>query len=78
MVNTTKLYSRQTEVQVMAAFLFEPYIYHYVQDMLSRELFSDYDCQKVYDIIQQLLKDGKEIDVMEIEPRLRMARSCRK
>ena len=71
MVNTTKLYSRQTEVQVMAAFLFEPYIYHYVQDMLSRELFSDYDCQKVYDIIQQLLKDGKEIDVMEIEPRLR-------
>ena len=71
MIDTTKLYSRQTETQVMAAFLFEPYIYHYVSDMLSRELFSDYDCQKMYDVIQQMLAEGKEIDVMEIEPRLR-------
>ncbi len=51
MIDTTKLYSVQTEVQVISACIFETFIYDYVRELLSPELFTDYDCVEAYKVI---------------------------
>ena len=70
MMDTTKLHSTDTEVQVIAACLFEHYIFDYVSEYLSPDLFTDYDCQKTYKVMKQLHDEGKEPDIMEVDARL--------
>ena len=65
-INFNNLHNTQAEREVLNAFLFNPYIYDYVADIVSREIFQDYECQKVYDIIQGMIKAGKVIDAAEV------------
>ena len=65
-INFNNLHNTQAEREVLNAILFNPYIYDYVADIVSREIFQDYECQKVYDIIQGMIKAGKVIDAAEV------------
>ena len=69
------LYSSETEIQVISACLFEVNIFHYVQEYLSEDLFTDYDCVKAYNVMMQLVAEGKEPDMMEVDARLRKQNS---
>ncbi len=60
------LHNLQAEREVLNAIIFNPYIYDYVSDIISRDIFQDYECQKVYDIIQEFIKTGKALDGVEI------------
>ena len=59
------------EVQVIGACIFNTDIFEYVQDFLHKELFSDYECRCVFDVMMQLVAENKRPDVMEIEARVR-------
>ena len=65
-INFNNLHNTQAEREVLNAILFNPYIYDYVADIISREIFQDTECQKVYDIMQQMIKAGKTIDAAEV------------
>lgn len=65
-INFNNLHNTQAEREVLNAILFNPYIYDYVADIISRDIFQDTECQKVYDMIQQMIKAGKTIDAAEI------------
>lgn len=65
-INFNNLHNTQSEREVLNAILFNPYIYDYVADIISREIFQDTECQKVYDIMQQMIKAGKTIDAAEV------------
>ena len=69
-VDFSKLYSTETEIGVMGAVIFDQNIYEYVRDMLSRDLFTDYNCCKAYDVIQQIADEGKIPDWQEMDGRL--------
>lgn len=71
MIDTTKLYSIQTEIEVIAACLFEPAVFNYVRELLSPELFTDYNTREAYNIIMQLVNEGKEPDMMEASLRMK-------
>ncbi len=71
MIDTTKLYNVQTEVQVIAACLMEHFIFDYVRELLSPDIFTDYDCIEAYKVITQLADEGKEPDIMEVDARLK-------
>ena len=61
-----KLYNAQAEVEVIAACVNDPNIFDYVREELSKELFTDYDCQKTYLIMRQLDSEGKAPDLVEM------------
>lgn len=65
-INFNNLHNTQAEREVLNAILFNPYIYDYVADIISRDIFQDTECQKVYDIMQQMIKAGKTIDAAEV------------
>ena len=65
-INFNNLHNTQAEREVLNAILFNPYIYDYVADIISRDIFQDTECQKVYDMIQRMIKAGKTIDAAEI------------
>lgn len=65
-INFNNLHNTQAEREVLNAILFNPYIYDYVADIISRDIFQDTECQKVYDIMQQMIKAGKKIDAAEV------------
>lgn len=65
-INFNNLHNTQAEREVLNAILFNPYIYDYVADIISRDIFQDKECQKVYDIMQQMIKAGKTIDAAEV------------
>ena len=65
-INFNNLHNTQSEREVLNAILFNPYIYDYVSDIISRDIFQDPECQKVYDMIQQMIKAGKAIDAAEV------------
>ena len=65
-INFNNLHNTQSEREVLNAILFNPYIYDYVADIISRDIFQDPECQKVYDMIQQMIKAGKAIDAAEV------------
>lgn len=68
-VDYSKLTSIQTEVEVITACLFNAYIYDYVQELMSEDIFQDYECRKAYDIMCQLADEGKEPDILEVSAR---------
>ena len=70
-VSFDKLYSPETEIGVMSAVIFGQNVYEYVRDMLSKELFTDYDCCKAYEAIEQIAEEGKIPDWQEMDGRLR-------
>lgn len=70
MIDTSRLHNTQTEVDVISACIFDTNIYDYVREMLTKDLFTDYDCQKAYEAMEQLNNDGKEPDWQEIDARL--------
>lgn len=70
-VSFDKLYNTDTEIGVMSAVMFDQNIYDYVRDMISEDLFTDYDCRKVYDVMQQISDEGKIPDWQEMDARLR-------
>ena len=45
----SKLHNTQAEVQVLAAILFNPYLYEPLSEHLSAEIFNDKDCQETYE-----------------------------
>ena len=61
-----KLYNAQAEVEVIAACVNDPNIFDYVREELSKDLFTDYDCQKTYLIMRQLDSEGKTPDLVEM------------
>ena len=61
-----KLYNAQAEVEVISACVNDPNIFEYVREELSKELFTDYDCQKTYLIMRQLDSEGKAPDLVEM------------
>lgn len=61
-----KLHNTQAEVQVLAAILFNPYLYDTLAEYLSKELFNDYECIKTYEVIKSLADEGKLPDMVEI------------
>ena len=61
-----KLYNAQAEVEVISACINDTNIYEYVREELSKELFTDYDCQKTYLIMRQLDSEGKAPDLIEM------------
>ena len=65
-INFNNLHNTQAEREVLNAILFNPNIYDYVADIISRDIFQDTECQKVYDLVQQMIKAGKTIDAAEI------------
>lgn len=65
-INFNNLHNTQAEREVLNAILFNPYIYDYVADIISRDIFQDAECQKVYDLVQQMIKAGKTIDAAEV------------
>ena len=65
-INFNNLHNTQAEREVLNAILFNPYIYDYVADIISRDIFQDTECQKVYDMMQQMIKAGKTIDAAEV------------
>ena len=65
-INFNNLHNTQAEREVLNAILFNPYIYDYVADIISRDIFQDTECQKVYDIVQNMIKAGKTIDAAEV------------
>ena len=71
MVDTIKLHSVDTEVQVISGCIFNPAVYDYVQEYLSADLFTDYDCIKAYEAMQYLVSEGKLPDMMEIDTLLK-------
>ena len=70
-VSFDKLYNTDTEIVVMSAVMFDQNIYEYVRDMISEDLFTDYDCRKAYDVMQQISDEGKIPDWQEMDARLR-------
>lgn len=62
----SKLHNTQAEVQVLAAILFNPYLYETLAEYLSKELFNDYECIKTYEVIKSLADEGKLPDMVEI------------
>lgn len=71
MINTSRLHNTQTEVEVIGACIFNTDIYDYVREMLTKDLFSDYDCQKAYEAMKKLSDEGKEPDWQEMDSLLR-------
>lgn len=71
MIDTIKLHSIDTEVQVISGCIFNPAVYDYVQEYLSVDLFTDYDCIKAYEAMQHLVNEGKLPDMMEIDTLLK-------
>lgn len=70
-VSFDKLYNTDTEIVVMSAVMFDQNIYEYVRDMISEDLFTDYDCRKAYNVMQQISDEGKIPDWQEMDARLR-------
>ncbi len=62
----SKLHNTQAEVQVLAAILFNPYLYEPLSEHLSTEIFNDKDCQETYEVIRDLADEGRLPDMVEI------------
>ena len=62
----SKLHNTQAEVQVLAAILFNPYLYEPLSEHLSSEIFNDHDCQETYEVIRDLADEGRLPDMVEI------------
>lgn len=67
----TKLYSKDAEVEVIGACIFTPYIFDNVRDIIRKEYFTDYDCCKAYEAIEQMSEEGKQPEALEIDARLK-------
>lgn len=67
----SKLNGTLTEIDVIGAIIIDTDVYQYVHEMLSRDLFQDYDCLKAYECIEQITDEGKIPDWQEMDARLR-------
>ena len=70
MVSSTKLFNTDAEREVIAACIFDTSIYDNVRDMLSVDLFSDYECKKVYDVMLAMDSEGLKPDFVSIVSRM--------
>ena len=57
--NNIFIHNDAMEISVISACIFDPNIYFYVRDLLSKELFTVYECIKAYEAIKQLDDEGK-------------------
>ena len=57
--NNIFIHNDAMEISVISACIFDPNIYFYVRDLLSKELFTVYECVKAYEAIKQLDDEGK-------------------
>lgn len=70
-VDYTRLSSTPTEVDVIGSIVMDVDVYYYVRDMLSRDIFQDYECLKAYEVIEQVVSEGKIPDWQELDARLK-------
>ena len=70
-VDFTRLSSSLTEADVIAAIIMDADLFYYVRGMLSKDIFQDYDCLKVYEVIEQVADEGKIPDWQELDVRLK-------
>lgn len=70
MASSTKLFNTDAEREVIAACIFDTSIYDNVRDMLSVDLFSDYECKKVYDVMLAMDSEGLKPDFVSIVSRM--------
>jgi replicative DNA helicase len=61
-----KLHNTQAEREVLNAIMLNPYIYDFVADIISRDIFQDPESAMVYDLISKQVREGKMIDAAEI------------
>ena len=61
-----KLHNTQAEREVLNAIMLNPYIYAFVADIISRDIFQDPESAMVYDLISKQVREGKMIDAAEI------------
>ena len=67
-VNLT--YNAEMEREVLASLLSRPEVFDELGSSLSRELFTDLGCIKVYDIICQMVAEGKRPELTEVGIRM--------
>ena len=70
MASSTKLFNTDAEREVIAACIFDTSIYDNVRDMLSVDLFSDYEYKKVYDVMLAMDSEGLKPDFVSIVSRM--------
>lgn len=68
--NTANLYNYEAERDVLSAFIWHENIYSSYRHSISEELFTEEDCKKVFGIMQQMEKEGKQPESTEIASRL--------
>ena len=71
MMDTTNLHSTQTEQAVISACIFDSNIYEYVREFMKESLFTDYDCLKAYCVMRQMSDEGLQLDIVEMDTRLK-------
>lgn len=63
-------YNHETERKVIASCITYTHLYYEVQERLVKDLFTNLDCIRAYEIIQQLVKEGKQPEITEVSLRL--------
>lgn len=69
--NNIFIHNDAMEISVISACIFDPNIYFYVRDLLSKELFTVYECVKAYEAMKQLDDEGKTPNMMEMDMMLK-------
>ena len=69
--NNIFIHNDAMEISVISACIFDPNIYFYVRDLLSKELFTVYECVKAYEAIKQLDDEGKTPNMIEMDMMLK-------
>lgn len=66
MIDYSRLHNDAAEREVIGSLILNGNLYETVEDILSRDIFQHFECQKAYDIISDFVKKGNEIDAAEI------------
>ena len=69
--NNFFIHNDAMEISVISACIFDPNIYFYVRDLLSKDLFTVYECIKAYEAMKQLDDEGKTPNMMEMDMMLK-------
>ena len=69
--NNIFIHNDAMEISVISACIFDPNIYFYVRELLSKELFTVYECVKAYEAMKQLDDEGKTPNMMEMDMMLK-------
>lgn len=65
-VKTEYIHNDQAEYYVIASILGDPDVYEDVHERLNEGLFTDYDCRRVYKVIEDFANEGKVPNLPEV------------